>query len=124
MKQTRLAFPPLPSSSPQAATYSSNTNGRAATVEFGDLESPTKKRRLRSVGLDAVSKTSHGIDTDSGRDLLSATVEPLEEEEQAPSEDRDLGLPTPEPSSQVLQSEVISRFLSDYRSTISDRRRR
>ena len=122
-KQTRLTFPPLPSSSPQAATYSSNINKRAAAVKLENIESPTKKRRLRNVSLDAASKTSHAVGTDSGRELPSTKKELSTEDHQARSENADLGLPTPEPSSQVLQTEDISRFLSDYRAITTDRRR-
>ena len=46
-RQTRLAFTPLPSSSPAIADDPSHGQGRAAFVRYSDRSSPMKKRRLK-----------------------------------------------------------------------------
>ncbi|KAA6408641.1 MAG: triosephosphate isomerase [Lasallia pustulata] len=44
--QTRLAFTPLPSSSPAAAKYPSQIQDRVAAVRYSDPSTPSKRRRL------------------------------------------------------------------------------
>ncbi|MCJ1388115.1 hypothetical protein MMC18_000960 [Xylographa bjoerkii] len=45
-RQTRLAFTPLPSSSPQTASLPSQLQPRAASIRYDDSASPTKRRRM------------------------------------------------------------------------------
>ena len=45
-RQTRLAFTPLPSSSPAAAKYPSQIQDRVAAVRYSDPSTPSKRRRL------------------------------------------------------------------------------
>lgn len=44
--QTRLTFSPLPSSSPAAAGYPEEVQGRAATIGYDSPGRPIKKRRV------------------------------------------------------------------------------
>jgi len=44
--QTRLTFSPLPSSSPAAAGYSEQSQGRAAAIGYDSPGRPIKKRRV------------------------------------------------------------------------------
>ncbi|KAL9000346.1 MAG: hypothetical protein Q9169_001063 [Polycauliona sp. 2 TL-2023] len=72
-QQTRLSFNPLPTSSPAASGLPEQIQSRAAAVRYGNIASPSKKRRLRS------SSGQAKLDFDVGSKVL----------------------PTPEPSSQV-----------------------
>ena len=58
-RQTRLAFTPLPTSSPQAAKYPAQVKERAAAVRYDEYGSPSKKRRL-SAGADGATSNKPG----------------------------------------------------------------
>lgn len=45
-RQTRLAFTPVPSSSPQAANLPSSLRSRAAVISYDGVDSPTKRRKF------------------------------------------------------------------------------
>lgn len=45
-RQTRLAFTPVPSSSPQAVKLPSSLRSRAAAISYDGIESPTKRRKI------------------------------------------------------------------------------
>ncbi len=83
-QQTRLSFNPLPTSSP-GASLPDQIPSRAAAVRYDPMESPTKRRRLRS---------------SSGQAKLNFDAPPSYRESH-PSTRSKVELPTPEPSSQI-----------------------
>lgn len=69
-RQTRLAFTPLPSSSPAAAKYSSQIQDRAAAVRYSDPSTPSKRRRLTGHLRDGATSSPNGTpgtDSSGGR---------------------------------------------------------
>lgn len=84
-QQTRLSFNPLPTSSPAASALPKQIQSRAAAVRYDTMASPTKKRRLRS---------------SSGQAKLDFNPAPLHMIHDS-SASNQMGLPTPEPSSQI-----------------------
>ncbi|KAI4265686.1 MAG: hypothetical protein L6R35_007064 [Caloplaca aegaea] len=84
-QQTRLAFTPLPSSSPTPSDLPGYIQTRAANIHYDATASPTKKRRL---GTAPTLSGSRHIDFD-----LTAAA--------AKGSARATALPTPEPSSQL-----------------------
>ena len=123
-KQTRLAFSPFPSSSPQAAAHSPHIRERAAAVKYEDFESPTKKRKLQSGRLDAFFENSSVAAAASGQESHSAPSKSTREDNKDFLGNGKLGLPTPAPSSQVLGTGDISRFLFQYRLIITEKGRK
>ncbi|CAL8574082.1 hypothetical protein XPA_000055 [Xanthoria parietina] len=84
-QQTRLSFNPLPTSSPAASALPTQIQSRAAAVRYDTMASPTKKRRLRS---------------SSGQAKLDFNAAPVHMIHDS-SASNQMGLPTPEPSSQI-----------------------
>ncbi|MCJ1478867.1 hypothetical protein MMC13_007551 [Lambiella insularis] len=113
-RQTRLAFTPLPSSSPQASSLSSGIRTRAAAVRYGSLESPTKRQRIvDTAGLADTSgpRTPHrpkeaptaGNVLVESMPLLSPFKWPW-----SAAKKRGDTLPTPDASSQLEVAEPVS----------------
>ncbi|KAL8730340.1 MAG: hypothetical protein Q9166_004105 [cf. Caloplaca sp. 2 TL-2023] len=84
-QQTRLSFNPLPTSSPVASGLPEQLQSQAAAVRYDTMESPTKKRRLRS----ASGQVKLGFEI-----LVPATGSHQRARDK-------FALPTPEPSSQI-----------------------
>ncbi|MCJ1387042.1 hypothetical protein MMC17_010171 [Xylographa soralifera] len=130
-KQTRLAFTPLPSSSPQTASLPSHLQIRAASVRYDDSVSPTKRRRVLDIAatrkITTVSTPStpsrlvvsaqdsdvvHGSEEDPV--MQSPFKRPWSSTKTSSLKRSNRGLPTPDPSSQLhleepdSESETIS----------------
>ena len=114
-KQTRLAFTPLPSSSPQSASLPSHLQTRAASVRYDDSASPTKRRRVSDIAatpkITTVSSPSrlagsiqdsdvvHGSEED--RIMQSPFKRPWSSNKTRSLKRINRGLATPDPSSQL-----------------------
>ncbi|MCJ1402019.1 hypothetical protein MMC11_005238 [Xylographa trunciseda] len=122
-KQTRLAFTPLPSSSPQTASLPSHLQTRAASVRYDELVSPTKRRRLLNAA-SSPEPTNHnrpetpsrssGQDSDVAHDSKGAPImqspfkRPWSSTKTSSLKRINRGLPTPNPSSQLQPGEADS----------------
>lgn len=84
-QQTRLNFTPLPSSSPTPSDLPQHRRTKAANVRYDSMASPTKKRRLGDAST-----------LPSSRRLNIEVTAPA-----AQGSGQEMGLPTPEPSSQM-----------------------
>ncbi|MCJ1281468.1 hypothetical protein MMC26_000788 [Xylographa opegraphella] len=114
-RQTRLAFTPLPSSSPQSASLPSHLQTRAASVRYDDSASPLKRRRVLDLAVTSTITTvvspsrpvhstqdldvAHGLEEDSI--MQSPFKRPWSSNQASPSKRIKRGLPTPDPSSQL-----------------------
>ncbi|KAL9008252.1 MAG: hypothetical protein Q9173_006605 [Seirophora scorigena] len=86
-QQTRLNFTPLPSSSPTPSDLPELIPTKAANVRYDPMASPTKKRRLRLEDASTLPSSRR----------LNFEVTALA----AKGSGQEMGLPTPEPSSQM-----------------------
>ncbi|MCJ1437880.1 hypothetical protein MMC27_007267 [Xylographa pallens] len=119
-KQTRLAFTPLPSSSPQSASLPSHLQTRAASVRYDDSASPTKRRRVLDIAatpkITTVSSPSKLVASTQVSDAVSEEdsvmqspfKRPWSSKKTSPSKRINRGLPTPDPSSQLQLEEPDS----------------
>ncbi|MCJ1306209.1 hypothetical protein MMC08_009027, partial [Hypocenomyce scalaris] len=76
-RQTRLAFTPLPSSSPAATKYPSQIQDRAAAVRYSDPSTPSKRRRLTGHlenGATSSPTKSPGTESPTGRVNFAVVV--------------------------------------------------
>lgn len=92
VRQTRLAFTPLPSSSPTAATYSSPVRDRLAGVRYENPSTPSKRRRVES---------SPQAEPNDAEELNSAALMGTPSTKQTDRDRTSTMLPTPVKSSQV-----------------------
>ena len=111
--QTRLAFTPLPPSSPQSASLPSHLQTRAASVRYDDSASPAKRRRVLDIAatpkITTVSSPSRLVASAQDSDVASEEDPVMQSPFKRPwsskvtSSSRRItrGLPTPDPSSQL-----------------------
>ena len=102
-RQTRLAFTPLPSSSPQAAQLPTELRPRVAALRYDAFQTPAKRRRVENSEIERQLQSSGSHIENSFAMMRQDTTTPSPLKRSGGFVKRGYHLlPTPEASSQVL----------------------